>query len=157
MDADFIFGLGIDTSKGHKDLDILDKRAKQVFENQKQLIETIEEKSKKSFNEVLTMARAGWMATQAIVKASGGTISTMFASTIQMAFSMVAILTPLLTAKAAAGDYLSAALGFAEIMATLMATGAAMGQQLEAEQAAREAMAIINSVGILLGSMSFLW
>lgn len=136
-----------ETEQKVKDLEL---KAQETFDR-------IERQSKMSFNRMMTMVRTSYMVITSIVEASGGTISTMFASTIQMAFSMVAILTPLLSARAAAGDYLSAAIGFAEIMASLMAVAAATGQKAEAEEAARDAMSILNSVGALIGSMSFLW
>jgi len=133
-----------------KKIDVLETKAIKT-------ISFISEENRKVFSQVLTMARAGWQTTQAIVEASGGTISTMFASMISMAFASIAILTPLLSAKAAAGDWISAIIGFGEIGATLVAMGAAMGEKAEAEAAARDAMSILNNIGSFLGSMNFLF
>ncbi len=150
--------MDIDTSKGHKSLDEIEQRAKQIYAKQKEIIETIDKESKASFNEVLGIARAGWTATQLVAKASGLTISTQFAALIQMGISGIAVLQPLLTAKAmATQDWISFAIGVANLVQTGIAISAAAAGKEEMEKEMRESMLALNSIGTLLGSMSFLW
>jgi hypothetical protein len=126
-------------------------------EKTEDIVEEVKEASETSFTEVMSMVHAGWLATQGIVRAAGGSIQTVFRTLVGTTLGTISVLKPLFTAKAAAGDWISAAIGFASIGLSLAALSAAESQQKEISDQLRGANMALHGVQSLIGNIGGLW
>ena len=94
---------------------------------------------------------AGWLATQGMVRAAGGTISTVFRTVIGTTLGAISTLAPIFAAEAAAGDYIRAAMGMASIGLAISAMAAAEAQEREVSDALRGANMALHGIQSLLG------
>jgi len=119
------------------------------------ILEEVKDKSEITFNQVMSMVHAGWLTTQGLVRAAGGTISTVFRTVVGTVLGTISILKPIFAAKAVAGDYISAALGFASIFMALTALAAAQAEQKEFSDALRGANMALHGIQSIVGSWNF--
>ena len=127
--------------------------AEEYEEETPKMIEDVETKAKVSFRQVMLMARGAYMLTAGIIRATGGTVSTMFRMAISAFISAAAVMYPLLSAQAMLpGQQIQAGIGIGNLMIALMAIEAARTQQ---EGMARQLMAIntsLHGMSMMLGS-----
>ena len=97
---------------------------------------------------------AGWLATQGMIRATGGTISTVFRTVIGTTLGAIATLTPIFAAEAYAGDYIRAALGMASIGLAIAAMVAMEEQEKEVSDALRGANMALHGIQSFLGIFS---
>ena len=97
------------------------------------------------------MAHAGWLATQGIVRAAGGTISTVFRTLIGTTLGAISTLTPIFQAQMTAGSYFTAAMGIASLVLAREALTQAEAGQQEYSDALRGANMAIHGVQSMLG------
>ena len=107
-----------------------------------------------SFGQVMGAVHAGWLATQGLVRAAGGTIETVFRTVIGTTLGAISMLQPIFTAQAAAGDYVRAALGMASIGLAISAMIAATLEEREVSDALRGANMALHGIQSLLGNFS---
>lgn len=129
----------------------VEEKAKQVED----IVEEVEEASKISLTKVVAGVHAGWLATQGLVRAAGGSISTVFRTLIGTTLGAIAVLQPIFAAEAAAGDYIRAALGMASIGTALFALAAMMGEQKEISDQLRGANMALHGIQALIGSFNW--
>ena len=98
---------------------------------------------------------AGWLATQGMVRAAGGTISTVFRTVIGTTLGAIATLTPVFAAEAAAGDYIRAAMGMASIVLALSAMAAMEAEEKEISDQLRGANMALHGIQSLIGVFDF--
>ena len=102
------------------------------------------------------MAHAGWLATQGIVRAAGGTIQTVFRTVIGTALGTIAVLAPLFTAmEVTPGMQVQATLGFVSLITSLAALDAATREEKEFSDALRGANMALHGIQSLLGVFDF--
>ena len=95
---------------------------------------------------------AVWLATQGVVRAAGGSISTVFRTVIGTTLGAISLLTPILTAQAVTpGMQIQAAIGFASIAVAVSALVAAELQQRELSDALRGANMALHGIQSLIG------
>ena len=94
---------------------------------------------------------AGWLATQGMVRAAGGTISTVFRTVIGTTLGAISMLAPIFSAQAVSGDYIRAAMGMASIAIAVSAMVAAEAQEREVSDALRGANMALHGIQSLLG------
>ena len=134
------------------ELDKVEARANEV-EN---TVAKVEEESEKSYTAVIGMVHAGWLATQGMVRAAGGTISTVFRTVIGTTLGAISLLTPILTAEAVTpGMQAQAAMGFASIALALSALVAAEAQEQEFSDALRGANMALHGIQSMIGMINF--
>ena len=109
-----------------------------------------------SFNQVMSMVHAGWLATQGMVRAAGGTIQTVFRTVIGTTLGAISTLAPIFAAEAAAGDYIRAAMGMANIGIALSAMRAMEAGEKELSDQLRGANMALHGVQAMIGQMGFL-
>ena len=119
------------------------------------LVEEVTSKSEDSFGQVLSMVHAGWLATQGMVRAAGGTISTVFRTVIGTTLGAIATLTPIFAAQASAGDYIRAAMGMVSIGLALSALVAMEQQEKEMSDALRGANMALHGIQSMIGVFGF--
>lgn len=103
----------------------------------------------------MSIVHAGWLTTQGLVRAAGGTISTVFRTVIGTTLGAIAMLAPIFAAKATAGDFLSAALGMVSIGLAVGALQAAENDEKEFSDALRGANMALHGIQSIIGSMNF--
>lgn len=139
----------VDTSE----LEAAEEKAEEIIETQEETIEEVEKKAHMSFNKVMLMARGAYMITAGIIRATGGTVSTMFRMAISAAISTAAFMYPLLTAESLTpGMQVQAAIGLINLAIAMEAIGMAARQQ---QELARGMMAInttLHGMSMMLGS-----
>ena len=102
------------------------------------------------------MVHAGWLATQGMVRAAGGTISTVFRSIVGTTLGTISILTPLLTAESLTpGMYLQGAMGLVSIGLATAALIAAQQDQKEFSDSLRGANMALHGMQSMIGLMNF--
>ena len=121
------------------------------------IVEKAEDKAEISFTNVLSMVHAGWLTTQGLVRAAGGTIQTVFRTVIGTALGTAAVLYPLFTAmEVTPGMQIQATLGLISMGISLAALVAAQQEEKEFSDALRGANMALHGVQSMLGSMYFL-
>jgi hypothetical protein len=103
------------------------------------------------------MIHAGWLATQGMVRATGGTIQTVFRTVIGTTIGAIATLQPIFAAEAAAGDYIRAALGMASIGLSLSALAAMQQGQKEMSDQLRGANMALHGMQAIIGTLEGIW
>ena len=102
------------------------------------------------------MVRAGWITTQGLVRAAGGTIQTVFRTVVGTALGTISILAPLFTAMTVTpGMQAQAVLGAISIGTSLMALAAAQDQEKEFSDALRGANMALHGIQSMIGSWNF--
>jgi hypothetical protein len=97
------------------------------------------------------MVHAGWLATQGVVRATGGTIQTVFRTVVGTTLGAIATLKPIFMAQAAAGDWIRAGLGLASIATSVAAMVAMEQKEKEVSDALRGANMALHGVSAMLG------
>lgn len=120
-----------------------------------QLVEEVKKESKVSFGQVLGFVHAGWLATQGMVRAAGGSIQTVFRTLVGTTLGAIAVLVPIFAAEATAGDYVRAALGMVSIGLALQALAAMQGQHQELSDQLRGANMMLHGVQAMIGSFNW--
>ena len=108
-----------------------------------------------SFNQVMSMVHAGWLATQGMVRAAGGTIQTVFRTVIGTTLGAIQMLTPIFAAEATAGDYVRAAMGMASIVMALSALAAMQAGEQDISNQIRGANMALLGMQSLLGAFNW--
>jgi len=103
----------------------------------------------------MSAVHAGWLATQGVVRAAGGTIQTVFRTVVGTTIGAIATFKPLFAAQVALGDYVRAALGFASITMSLAALAAMQRKQGQLSNQIRGANMALHGIQSMLGVMSF--
>lgn len=134
-----------------KELNAIEQKANEIEETVQEVIST----SEVSFGQVLSMVHAGWLATQGMVRATGGTISTVFRTVIGTTLGAVATLAPIFAAEAVAGDYIRAAMGMASIGLALSALAAMKAEEKEMSDALRGANMALHGIQSMIGVINF--
>ena len=98
------------------------------------------------------MVHAGWLATQGMVRAAGGTISTVFRTVIGTTLGAIATLKPIFMAEAAAGDYVRAAMGMASIGLSLAALASFEAGEKELSDQLRGANMALHGIQSMLSA-----
>lgn len=126
------------------------------IEEKQELLKDLEDESEITFSKVLSMAHAGWLATQGIVRAAGGTIQTVFRTVVGTALGTIAVLAPLFTAmEVTPGMQVQATLGFMSLITSLAALDAATREEKEFSDALRGANMALHGIQSLLGVFDF--
>lgn len=148
------FTIDIDVYPSMRKLDTVEAKRQEVEE----AVEKTEEESKISFNQVMALARTAWVMTSNIVRASGGTIDTVFRLIVQTAISGASVIAPLLTATAATpGGYIQAMIGFSNLMIMTMAIGQAQKAREASMTRFRAAQYTLMSAANILSFIPSLW
>jgi len=141
-----------------QELDEVETRANEVEE----LVEEVEAQSETSFNQVLGMLHAGWLATQGLVRATGGTIQTVFRTVVGTTLGAISMIYPVLQAALAGGlasmnpwAVAQALLGLASIGLATTALIAAQAQQKEFSDSLRGANMALHGIQSMIGVFGF--
>jgi len=149
--------LDVDTTIGHRKLDVLEHRRNEVILMSDKVFRDIDTGTRLSAQKVLLAARQGYGILTSLITAAGGTVSTLFTASISAAFSVVAILTPLFTAEAVTpGMQVQAALGFLQLGLSIAAIVNAQSQQSAITNQIQGGLNALNGTANLVGTMSFM-
>lgn len=150
---------GLDLTEAEEKLKEFDRKIEETAKKGNDITELVEEKSKFTFNKVVTMARAGWSVVDSVFQLMGIEMGEQMRFIIQAGFSTISFLTPLLTASGATpnpADWARAAFGLVNLgLASGALAQSLVGQQELSRQTTQTSQAIFN-VGTLLGTMSFM-
>lgn len=109
------------------------------------------------------MLHAGWLATQGLVRAAGGSIQTVFRTVIGSTISAIAMLGPVLAAAKASGwatmnpwVIAQASMGLVSIGLSVAALIAAQEQENEFSDALRGANMALHGIQAMIGTFHFL-
>ena len=131
-----------------QELEKVEARADEAEEK----VEAVKEVAEISFSKVMSMVHAGWLVTQGMVRAAGGTISTVFRTVVGTTLGMISMLIPILTAESVTpGMQAQAALGFASIAMATAALAAAEAEEREFSDALRGANMALHGIQSMLG------
>ena len=101
---------------------------------------------------------AGWLATQGVVRAAGGTIQTVFRTVVGTALGAISVLAPIFRAMdVTPGMQIQAAIGFVSLFTSIGALIAASAEQREFSDALRGANMAMHGVQSLIGSLGGIW
>jgi hypothetical protein len=120
-----------------------------------EIVQNVKKEAGISFGEIMGGVHAMWLTTQGVVRAAGGSISTVFRTLVGTTLGAISILTPIFQAEVAAHDYVSAAMGFASIALALSALIAAEAQEQEFSDALRGANMALHGIQAMIGSFNF--
>ena len=102
------------------------------------------------------MLHAGWLATQGLVRAAGGSISTVFRTVIGTTLGAISMLYPLLTATSITpGMQVQGVMGLISISLAVQALMAAQAQEKEFSDALRGANMAMHGMQSMIGMMNF--
>jgi hypothetical protein len=101
------------------------------------------------------MVHAGWLTTQGLVRAAGGSIQTVFRTLVGTTLGTIAVLKPLFMAKATAGDFVGAAMGMISIGLALSALYAAQQEEKEVSDSLRGANMALHGIQSIIGMVNF--
>ena len=104
-----------------------------------------------TFGEVMGMVHAGWLTTQGLVRAAGGSIQTVFRTVIGTTLGAIATLQPIFAAQAAAGDYIRAGIGMVSIATSLAALAAMQADQADLSNQIRGANMALHGMQSIIG------
>lgn len=136
-----------------RELAVVEQRAEDV-EN---VVEEVGRDSQAIMNKVMAGVHAGWLATQGLVRAAGGSISTVFRTVIGSTLGAISLLTPILSAEMVTpGGQIQALMGFASIALAVGALVSAELEQREFSDALRGANMALHGVQSLIGVFSFI-
>ena len=133
------------------ELDKVEARANEVED----IVEKTEKASGVSFSKVMGGVHAMWLTTQGVVRAAGGSISTVFRTLVGTTLGAISTLTPIFQAEVAANDYVSAAMGMASIGIALAALAAAQAEEKQFSDALRGANMALHGIQSIIGSCDF--
>jgi len=146
-----IVELHLNADQLYSELRDVDEKVQDITEDAHRKIDEVEDRTQDSFNAVMSMARSAWLTTRGVIRAAGGTVSSYFNLLIHTTFRTIEILAPLFTAKAAAGDYVQAAIGMANLA---LATSAAIAAQLDFNELASQLhgwTTALRGIGYMVG------
>ena len=122
------------------------------------IVEEVQDEAKKSFSQVLGIVHAGWLATQGVVRAMGGSISTVFRTLVGTGLGAIQTLQPILKAALHGGlatmsPYMiaQASLGLLSMGAAISALVAYEAEEKEFSDALRGANMALHGVSAMLG------
>ena len=102
------------------------------------------------------MVHAGWLTTQGLVRAAGGTIQTVFRTVVGTTLGTISVLAPLFTAmEVTPGMQIQAGIGFLSLAMSISALVAAQAQEKEFSDALRGANMALHGIQSIVGSWNF--
>ena len=135
-----------------RELEAVEGRANEVED----IVEEVKETARSSLTQVMGGVHAAWLATQGIVRATGGTIETVFRTVVGTTLGAISMLVPLLTAEAVTpGMQIQAAMGLASIGIAVSAMVAAELEQRELSDQLRGANMALHGIQSLIGVFNF--
>lgn len=136
------FKLKLDTSEAKAQLEEIDEARKQ---------------SQESLDGLLSAARTTYQMTTNIVRAAGGSISTIFDAVITTGLQSITILSSIHAAYAAGGPagWIQAAIGFVSLGLLIASVSAAQMKQAQTESQLRAANMALMNVQNLMGDFNF--
>ena len=145
------FTLTLNAEELIRELEAVEAKANEAEDK----VSSVESVAEISFNKVMSIVHAGWLATQGMVRAAGGTISTVFRTVVGTTLGAVATLTPIFAAQASAGDYVRAAMGMTSIGIALAALAAMEAEEKDVSDALRGANMALHGIQSMIGSFGF--
>lgn len=129
---------------------------KQEAEVVEEIVEEVKQEAALTFSNVMGMVHAGWLATQGMVRAAGGSISTVFRTVVGSTLGAISVLIPLLTATSVTpGMYAQGVMGLASIALSVAALAAMEAQEKEFSDALRGANMALHGMQSMIGLMNF--
>lgn len=138
----------VDTSE----LEEAELKAQEILEEADKVTEEVQQKAKMSFNQVMLMARGAYMVTAGLIRATGGTVSTVFRMVISAAISAVATLYPILTAQLTTPMAIQASIGLINLGIAGIAIDAAIRKQAELSRGMMAINTTLHGMSMMVGS-----
>ncbi len=137
-------------------LERVDAKIEETEEKAEEVIEKIDTATTASYNQVLSMARATWLMTQGLVRATGGAISATFRMAVGTVLGAISMLLPIFTAEAVTpGMQAQAALGMISIGIAAAALAAAQQEEKELALQFRGANMALHGIQSIIGVLNF--
>jgi len=146
-----VLSLTLNAEELLQELETVENKADEVEDT----VEQVKEAAEISMGQVLGMVSAGWLATQGMVRAAGGTISTVFRTVIGTTLGAIATLTPIFAAQASTGDWIRAAMGMASIGLALSALAAMQADEKQLSDQLRGANMALHGIQSMLGGFNW--
>ena len=144
--------LTINAEELYRELAEIEAKAQEIRE----LIGQVEKESQVSFSQIMGAVHAGWLATQGMVRAAGGSIATVFRTVIGTVLGTISVLAPLFTAmEVTPGMQIQATIGMISLITSFAALEMAKRDEMEFSDQLRGANMALHGIQSLIGSFNF--
>ena len=144
--------LSINAEELLRELEEIEQRANEVED----IVVKVKRSSQISITKIMGGVHAGWLATQGMVRAAGGSIDTVFRTVVGTTLGAISMLVPVLTAQEAVpGMQIQATMGLISIGVAVAAMVAAELDQRELSDSLRGANMALHGIQSLIGMFSF--